>query len=477
MDQRGILALLIGALLAAGAACPNQPQIQIEDPPYDSQNDLVRLEVTPTYVNFGTEDREDLTVIAKYETGGDVDVTGQVDWFVGDDAVAIMDGAAAVGQGVGLTHVYATLGSTTSNSVTIEVGYFTYTIDCVDPKQANITLCTVKVDGRELDIDHPEYIEFTIEGFIPFGHDREPQGLDGINYFWVEDDDTFKARFLIPPSLPAGNHDVTFQVEGITGEGDSTVTVAEHILPLKRCNEVITFANLQAFDERKYRVIFEHDKYAYRIDSTTTVPSELDTALWLFDDAGNLFTWTDDPWNVGTDAVLPFGVTEYFVGEFFLILSASPYATSGTNEYGYFEVRCHEEEVTGDEHPGEQEVEIVNGVQPTDLDLTVHVGVSQLIDHAWVHVDLETDVPSQVSIALVPADAEVNAIGLRSTGYDADHLAVTWADGLVDPDSGYLSNFINSDPNGTWTLQVNDFSAAGTTVVHDWRLYLETSPP
>jgi subtilisin-like proprotein convertase family protein len=480
--QRGILALLIGGLLAAGVACTTeQPQLVVEDPPYGSQDDVVRLVVSPAYVNFGTEDREDLTVVAQYETGDDVDVTGQVNWVVGDEDIVSMDGASAVGVSVGVTQVYATLSYLTSNMATIEVGHFTYTIECVSDtetqaKQAEMVLCSVDIEGREFDEDHPEYVTFEIEGFIPFGHDRASLGLPTTNYFWVDDENTFKALFLIPPSLPVGGHDVVFEFEGMSGEGDKTVGVSAASLGEKTCGELQAQGIIGAFNERKYRVIFDHSPRAHLIEGVASVGSQLDTALWLFDDEGNLFTWTDNPRMGGTDASLPFGITQDLEGEYYLTLTASPYAATEATESGQFTLTCDEELVEGETFAGDKEVAIPYN-QMTELTIDVNVGVTDLIDEAWAHVDLETDVPSQVSVALVPPDPEADPIGLRSTGYDADRLAMTWDDDLVPPDSGHLYGFNDREAYGTWTLLVEDFSPAGNTILHNWELYLTTSPP
>ncbi len=482
MTARALLLSLASLLLAAGLGCTTeQPQPPDQDPPYGQHDDLERLIVTPTFINFGTDDRTPLEARARYASGAEVDVTSQVTWFVLDEAVATVEGNEAVGVGVGATQVYATLADLTSNLATVEVGHFTYTVECwSDPstpaKQAELVECSVDVDGRELDEDHPEYVTFEIEGFIPFGHDRASQGLPTTNYFWVEDENTFKALFLIPPSLPVGEHDVTFEVEGVPGEGDGTVGVSESSLPEKTCSILQSQGILGAYNERKFRVLFDHSPRAHLITSEAGVGSQLDTALWLFDDQGNLFTWTDNPRTGGTDAVLPVGITQDLEGEYFVTLTASPYAESSTTELGAFVLGCEEETVDADPIPGDTEVAIPNGEQPTDLTLEVSLGVNDLIDDAWVHVDLETDFPDQVSITLAHPNPAYS-IGLRSTGYDADRLAITWDDDLVPPDAGHLSNFTNLTPNGSWTLTVTDFSTSGTTVVHGWELYLATSTP
>jgi len=472
------------ALLVFGCP-PGGGDDDVQDPPYSTQNEINRLELTPTHLTVGAAETADLLVTAVYADETAVDVTALVDWVVPDEFAGIVgvDDGTVEALGIGMGQVYATLGAHTSNLATIEAGHFSFAVtnlhfDGVDHAatesvpQGNVVQVTVEISGRELPSDAGD-VTFDIEGFLPFGSDRSEQGLTP--YFDAVDDTTFVGIFVVAPSTTVGAHSIELSIEGLAGETEDVVAVSSHQLPEgKSCSEITTSTELEAFRARKYRVEMFESPVSYRIHAQASDQQGLDTALWLFDEAGELFTFTDDMPAQGTDAILPLGVTDTLEGVYFLLMTASPYAADEAAEGGTFHLSCDTEQVSGVEFRGDTGTEIPAGVGPVTLELDVSgLPPGATIDQAWVHADVESDVPNQVTIVLDAPNLGPSA-GLRSTGHYTQRLAVTWGD-LVDPDTSYMSYFQGADPDGIWTLTVEDHSADGNTTVLDWRLYLTTN--
>jgi len=473
-------------LLLALVGCPtNGGDDDMQEPPYSSEIEIARIELTPTYVKVGASETADLLATAIYEDGAAVDVTAAVDWIVPDeyaDIVSVDDGVVEV-LGIGMGQVYATLGTFTSNLTTVEAGHFSFAVtnlhyDGVDHAatatvpQGSVVQVYVEVSGRELPSDAGDVL-FEIEGLLPFGADRQEQGLDP--YFYAIDDSTFRGIFVVAPSAEVGSHAISLTVEGLAGETDDSMAVSAHGLPEdKTCAEITTETTLEEFRARKYRVEMYDFPVAYRILAEAEGESTLDTALWLFNEDGSLFTWTDNPPGAETDAALPMGITDALEGVYYLMMTASPYAATTGAESGEFRLSCDTEIVSEPEFRGDTGTDIPSGVGPVTLEIDVTgLPPGAVIDQAWVHADVESDVPNQVTIVLDAPNLGPSA-GLRSTGHYTERLAVTWGD-LVDPDTSYMSYFQGADPDGIWTLTVEDHSEDGQTTVHDWRLYLTTN--
>ena len=479
--HRMLLLPLLAWLLAGCAGSSSGPEI--EDPPYTTDRGIVRIELTPTFVSLGASETQPLTATAVYDDGETTDVTEVVDWVVPDEDLDLVSVDEGVLQpvGVGWAHVYAALGPVASNIVTVEVGQFSYAVTALqwdgtahDPDdsipQGNLVKVTVEVASRTLDAERPDLIELQIDGFIPFGLDRPEAGLDP--YFQVVDDVTYEGWFLVPPSTTAGDHAVSLEVEGVAGDSEDVLTVASNMLPAKTCDELAADSTLDPFDVRKYRMNFGEIGWAYRI--LAEADDGLDTALWLFDEAGGQFTFTDTPFGGGDDARLDMGITELLHATYYLVLTASPRAVNEAAAEGGFVLSCDDEEVTGEENNGSTEVVIPSGSGPVELTIEAPApSGGPLVERAWVHADIETDVPGLVTVVLRAPDTSLS-IGLRATGHDEERAPVTWGT-LVEPDDPIydLTRFDATDAEGTWTLEIEDHSSAGNTLLHDWRLFLE----
>ncbi len=484
MNHRTAPIAIALALLAVG--CPNgNGDDDAQDPPYTTQNEVSRLELTPTHLTVGAAETAELLVTAVYADGAAVDVTPLVEWVVPDEFAEIVevDDGTVEALGVGMGQVYATLGAQASNLATIEAGHFSFAVtnlhfDGVDHAateslpQGNVVQVTVEITGRELPADEGDVL-FEIDGFLPFGADRQEQGLDP--YFESLDDTSFRGIFVVSPSTTVGAHEITLAVEGLAGETEDVVAVSSHQLPEdKSCSDITTSTGLESFRARKYRIEMFESPVAYRIQAQATEEATLDTALWLFNEEGELFSFTDDLPGQGADAILPMGVTDTLEGIYYLLMTASPHAADASAEGGNFHLSCDTEQVSGVEFRGDTDTAIPAGVGPVGLELDVSgLPPGSSIDQAWVHADVESDVPNQVTIVLDAPNLGPSA-GLRSTGHYTERLAITWGD-LVDPDTSYMSYFQGADPDGIWTMTVEDHSDDGNTTVHDWRLYLTTN--
>jgi hypothetical protein len=483
MSRRFTILLLTLGLVAS--ACDNGSEgPDVEDPPYSTANDIVSLQLTPTFISLGSAESQPLTVTAAYEDGATADVTGSVDWVVPEEFAdrVDMDGTTLMPLAVGRAQVYATLGPLTSNIITIEVGQFAYTVSSLvwddvtyDPDdsvpQATVVQVTVEVQGRTLDPARPDLIEFAIDGLLPFGADRAEHGLDA--YFEVVDDITYSGWFIVPPSALTGAHALSLVAEGIAGDTEDVLDVGSNILPPKTCDELLTDSTMEAFDERKYRINFGDFPRAYDIVAEASDGSSLDTALWLFSEDGELFSYTDDPWDGGTDAHLTMGITDRLRGSYYMMLTPSPLAEPAMDS-GDFRLTCSGEEVLGDELLGETGTVIPGGGGPVELEIEVS-GLAPYAGDVWLHMDLESDNPSLVTAVLFAPNITLS-VGLRATGHDAEHMATTWGT-VTEPDDPLygMDHFAGTDALGTWTLQLESYSASGTTTLHDWRLYLDTT--
>jgi len=421
--------------------------------------------------------------LAVYDDDETADVTGLVDWVVPDeyaDLLMVEDGTL-LPLGVGQAQLYAALGPVASNVVTAEVGQFAFSVAELlwddtthDPDdsipQGNLVRVTVEVASRTLDSERPDLIDLQIDGFVPFGHDRPELGLDP--YFEVVDDITYQGWFLIPPSIEAGDHTVSLAVEGIAGDTEDVLTVASNLLPPKTCVELAADSALDPFDERKYRMDFGELGWSYRI--LAEADAGLDTALWLFDEDGEPFAYTDTPFGGGDDARLDIGITDPLRGTYYLVLTASPHAESDSAAEGEFVLSCDDEAVTGEEVTGSTEVVIPagSGIVSLTIDVPAPSG-GPLVEQIWIHADLETDVPSLVTAVLRAPDTSLS-VGLRATGHDETRAPVTWGT-LVEPDDPLydLTRFATTNAEGTWTIELEDHSSAGTTLLHDWRLFID----
>ncbi len=458
-----------------------------EDPPYSSQNDIVRLELTPSFIAMGDQDSQELAVKAVYDNGDAIDVTPFASWIIPDEYVSqvTVDGGVLTPLAVGPALLYAEFAGYTSNIATVEVGQFDYSIVSLEwdgeeqsptasVPQGNLVKVTVEIAGRTLPEDRPDLVEFDIDGFVPFGDARPEAGLDP--YFVIEDENTYSGWFLVAPSTPAAEYPLTLVVEDIAGTTHDTISVVSNILPAKTCDELYYDDTFERFDVRRYRVNLTEFPKATLIEATATGDQTLDTALWLFDPEGNLYTYTDDTWDGRTDSELPMGITDRTRGTYYLLMTASPLAATEDAEVGDYEIDCTFEDVTGDAIQGSTQVIIPASGGPVSLDVDVaSFPPGELIDQVWVHVDLDSNAPSQVIAQLHSPAATV---ALRSTGHDATRLPVTWGY-VVDPDDPYtdMTAFEGDNPNGTWTLQVEDLSSSGETLLQDWRLYIEASEP
>jgi hypothetical protein len=457
----------------------------IEDPPYQTQRDIVRLELTPSFIALSDDSSQQLTVSAVYDDGESLDVTGLAEWVVPEEYLDLLDvdGGVLTPLAVGRAQFYARFAGYTSNMATVEVGQFDFSVVSLewdgvehdgndDVPQGNLVKVTVQIEGRTLPVDRPDLIELDVDGFVPFGDERPEAGLDP--YFAIEDETTYSGWFLVAPSIPAADYPVTLVVEDIAGNSDDTISVVTNVLPAKTCDELYYTAILDRFDVRRYRVNLSQFPVATLIEARATDDLTLDTALWLFDAEGDLFTATDDTWDGRIDAELPMGITDRTRGTYYLLMTASPLAETEDNEIGGYEIECHEEDVTGDEFLGSTQVPIPASGGPISLDVDItSVPFGHTIDQAWVHLDIDSDAPAQVTTLLTSPD---RTIALRSTGHDATRLPVTWGT-VVDPDDSFadMSDFIGDAPNGTWTLQVENHSTSGDTLLQDWRLYIEAS--
>ena len=483
--SRPLPPILLSLALWIVGCPPNGGDDDLQEPPYSSEVEISRVELTPTYVKVGAADSAELLATAVYEDGTAVDVTDEVAWVVPaayEDIVSV-DGGVVEALGVGMGQVYATLGTLTSNLTTIEAGHFSFAVtnlhyDGVDHAatatvpQGSVVQVYVEVSGRDLPSD-PGDVLMEIDGLLPFGADRQEQGLDP--YFDAIDDTTFRGIFVVAPSAEVGSRAISLNVEGLAGETDDALAISAHGLPPdKTCEDITTDTLLGEFHARKYRVEMYDFPVAYRILAEAKEESTLDTALWLFNEDGSLFTWTDNPPSAGTDAMLPMGVTDSLEGVYYLMMTASPYAADAQAESGEFRLSCDDEAVSEPEFRGDTSTDIPAGVGPVTLEIDVTgLPPGAIIDQAWVHADVESDVPNQVTLVLDAPNLGPSA-GLRSTGHYTERLAVTWGD-LVDPDTSYMSYFQGADPDGIWTLTVEDHSDDGHTTVHDWRLYLTTT--
>ena len=479
------LTLLLIAPIGAIACNGNGSGPETEDPPYATQRDIVRLELTPSFIAMGDQDDQELNVKAVYDDGESIDVTGLATWVIPDEYLSqvSVDGGVLTPLAVGPAFLYAQFAGWTSNMATVEVGQFDYAITSLEwdgeaqsptasVPQGSLVKVTVEIAGRTLPEDRPDLVEFDIDGFVPFGDDRPEAGLDP--YFVIEDEVTYSGWFLVAPSSPAADYPITLVVEGIAGTTHDTISVVSNMLPAKTCDELYYTDTFERFDVRRYRVNLSEFPMATLIEARAVDDLTLDTALWLFDAEGELFTYTDDTWDGRTDAELPMGITDRTRGTYYLLMTASPLAETEDNETGGYEIECHEEQVTGDEFLGSTQVVVPSSGGPVSLDVDItSYPFGHTIDQAWVHLDLASDAPSQVTALLTSPH---RTIALRSTGHDATRLPVTWGT-VADPDDSFadMSDFIGDTPNGTWTLQVEDHSTSGNTLLQDWRLYLETS--
>jgi len=480
---RPLLLISLAGLLVSCAGSNGGPTI--EEPPYSTNREIVRLELTPTFVSIGPAESQALVALAVYDDEETVDVTDLVEWVVPDeyaDLLTVEEGVL-LPLGVGWAQLYAVLGPVASNLVTAEVGQFGYAVTSLhwngtthDPDdsipQGNLVRVTVEVTGRTLDAERPDLIDLQIDGFVPFGPDRPEQGLEP--YFQVVDDVTYEGWFLVPPPLPSGGHAVTLTVEGVVGDTEDFLTVSSNVLPPKTCDELAADSTLDPFDERKYRMDFGEAGWAHRLEAEDDAGTGLDTALWLFDGDAELFAFTDTPFGGGSDARLDVGITEPLRGTYYLVLTASPYAGDELGSEGDFVLSCDSEQITGEEIEGSTEVVVPAGGGPVELTLEApEPAGGPLVERAWVHADVETDVPGLVTIVLRAPDTTLS-VGLRATGHDEQRAAVTWGT-LVEPDDPLydLTRFAATDAAGTWTLEIEDHSSAGNTLLHDWRLYIQ----
>jgi len=485
------LTILLCTLGLIASACDSGTEgPDIEDPPYSTANDIISLQLSPTFISLGSAETHELTVTAVYADDTTTDVTSLVDWVVPDeytDRVDVEDGTL-LPLAVGRAQVYAVLGPLTSNIVTIEVGEFAYVVTQLvwddvtyDPDDSvplgTLVQVTVEVSGRTLDPARPDLIDFSIDGLVRFGADRAEHGLDA--YFEVVDDLTYAGWFVVPPSALAGDHALDLVVEGIAGDTEDALVVGSNLLPPKSCEELLTETTLDAFDERKWRVNLVDEPRAYDIVAQGIDGSTLDTALWLFDEHGDLFSFTDDPWDGGTDAHLALGITDRLRGSYYMMLTPSPLADEA-GESGDVRLECSGEEITGEEIQGDAGTVIPGGGGPVAMELDVDgIPVDPYVTDVWLHMDIESDNPSLVTAVLYAPDVTLS-VGLRATGHDNEHTSATWGTGTEpdDPLHG-MDHFAGTVSEGTWTLQVESYSATSTTTVHDWRLYLATTtePP
>lgn len=479
------LLLLLTAPWWTAACNGNGDGPDIEDPPYDTQRDIVRLELTPSFIALADDGSQELTVSAVYDDGESLDVTGLAEWVVPEEYLETLDvdGGVLTPLSVGRAQFYARFAGYTSNMATVEVGQFDFSVVSLEwdgvlhsgddeVPQGNLVKVTVQIEGRTLPTDRPDLVEFDVDGFVPFGDHRPEAGL--APYFAIEDDTTYSGWFLVSPSTPAADYPISLVIEDIAGNSDDTISVVSNLLPAKTCGELYYTDDLDPFDVRRYRVNLSQFPVATLIEAHAIDDLTLDPALWLFDAEGNLFTATDDTWDGRTDAELPMGITDRTRGTYYLLMTASPLAETEDNETGGYEIECHEEQVTGDEFLGSTQVVVPSSGGPVSLDVDItSYPFGHTIDQAWVHLDLASDAPSQVTALLTSPH---RTIALRSTGHDATRLPVTWGT-VADPDDSFadMSDFIGDTPNGTWTLQVEDHSTSGNTLLQDWRLYLETS--
>ena len=475
------LLILLAWLLASCSGASDGPEI--EEPPYSTDRGIVRIDLTPTFVALGATETQPLTATAVYDDGETTDVTGLVDWVVPDDYVDLVsvEGGVLLPEGVGWAHVYAALGPVASNIVTVEVGQFSYAVTGLqwdgtahDPDdsipQGNLVKVTVEVASRTLDAERPDLIDLQIDGFVPFGLDRPEMGLDP--YFVVVDDVTYEGWFLVPPSATAGDHALSLDVEGVLGDTEDVLTVASNLLPPKTCDELAAEGSLDPFDGRKYRMNLAEAGWANRI--LADAGGDLDTALWLFDEDGELFAFTDTPFGGDDDARLDIGITERLHGTYFLVLTASPRAASEAAAEGAFVLSCDDEQITGEEITGSTEVVIPAGSGAVELTINAPAPAGgPLVEQVWVHADVETDVPGLVTVVLRPPDTSLS-VGLRATGHDEERAAITWGT-LVEPDDPIydMTRFDATDAEGIWTIEIEDHSSAGNTTLHDWRLFIE----
>ena len=469
----------VAPLLFFGCPGPPDPPIQ-QTPPYDSNNEIARLRVEPPVVSLSVNQEQELSALIEYTTGDTIDVSDEVQWLVQDEDVASIDGDTLTGEDVGQTSFYAVLDTVVSNAVVVDVADFTFSIEPKQATQGEIRQFTFVITSGSTTFTTPDTVDVTMDGCLPFGEDRSGEIEP---YFVVEDDTEFSAYFIIPPTVSVGEHGISLTIGNSVGHSDDQVTVNSAGLAVDVCNDVTQFGTLGSdantrFQVRRYLVNLDNHPRGYRFDALAAGDYSLDPALWLFDEEGNLFIFVDDLPSVGgNDALIPFGTTDTLHGNYAVMMAPSPYAETTAAESGYFEFTCSEEQVQGDEYFGETDVAVANQGATTDLEIVVDdLDAGSTVIQAWVHVDLDSDAPTQVTLVL-EAPTSSDSVALRSTANEPQRLAITWGQ-LVEPDIGTMDVFdLTTQARGNWILHVTDVSSSGTTVIKDWRLYLDPQPP
>ncbi len=474
-----LLACCCGLLLPCGCPGPPDPPIQ-QAPPYDSNNEVARLRVEPSLVSLSVNQEQELTVLLEYTNGDTTDVSDEVEWLVEDEGIATIAGDTLTGEDVGETSFYAVLETVVSNAVTVGVADFTFSVEPTQATQGEIRQFTFTITSGSTTFTNPDTVSVAVDGCLPFGDDR-PGDVEA--YFTIEDGTNFSGYFVIPPTVSVGEHGVTLSIGNTVGHSDDQVTVNSAGLTVDVCNDITQFGTLGSdantrFQVRRFLVDLDNNPRGYRFDALAAGDYSLDPALWLFDEEGNLFIFVDDLPSVGgLDAMIPFGTTDTLHGNYAVMMTPSPYAETTAAESGYFEFTCNEEQVQGDEYYGETDVTVANQGATTDLTIVVDdLDAGSTVNEAWVHVDLESDAPTQVTLVL-EAPTSSDSVALRSTANEPERMAITWGQ-LVEPDIGSMGVFdLTTQARGNWILHVTDVSSSGTTVIKDWRLYLDSQPP
>lgn len=120
---------------------------------------------------------------------------------------------------------------------------------------------------------------------------------------------------------------------------------------------------------------------------------------------------------------------------------------------------------------------------------TKQITVSGAKDYLW-DLNLETDIthtsPSDLEIRLTGPTGRTAVISTRTTGpttffasrpFDDNAPALITSSPAAGPavPEGALAAFMGTDPNGTWTLSVEDFAAADEGTLDGWSLTLEST--